>query len=190
MDDFAAAYGRYGFQRRAFFPCYGLAEATLLVSGAEPEAGYRLLQLDRRAVEEGRIASLDDGAAPAMAVVSSGTPAARTTVVIRGDDCRALPEGSIGEICVQSPGVALGYWGDPLATAATFYASVVGHEGSFLRTGDLGALLDGQLYVVGRRRDLLIVAGRNFYPHDVESAATGIDERFPQGLGGSVPGAG
>ena len=151
MDAFTERYAAHGFSHRAWFPCYGLAEATLFVSGATPMSGYGTADVDGRAV------------------VSTGAVARDTTVVIRGDDGEARAEGEVGEICVRGPGVARGYWNKD--STGTFRTTVPGHSGHFLRTGDLGALVDGELHVAGRVKDLIIVGGRNYHPHDVEAAA-------------------
>ncbi|MGW7100140.1 AMP-binding protein [Streptomyces sp. NPDC054838] len=171
---FTSVYREHGFDARAVYPCYGLAEATLFVSGAEPAAGYRAGTFGRRALEQGRLEPAEAGAVAddSVSVVSSGRPALRTEVVIRDTDGRAVPDGRVGEICVRSNGVAQGYWGEDQATERTFHARIEGHPGLFLRTGDLGALHDGELYPVGRMKDLLIIAGRNFYPHDIETVGS------------------
>ncbi|MFI7099622.1 AMP-binding protein [Streptomyces sp. NPDC050161] len=182
LESFAALYGRHGFDERAVYPCYGLAEATLFVSGAEPMTGYRSLQVSRRTVERGRldhaVAGRDEDV---VTVVSCGKAAARTGIVIRSDDGRALADGEVGEICVRAASVAGGYWGRPEVSEDTFRARVAGQDGTFLRTGDLGALREGQLYPVGRRKDLIIVAGRNFYPHDIENVATAVSGDLRRG---------
>ncbi|GIJ24298.1 AMP-binding protein [Micromonospora lutea] len=172
MGDFATYYGAHGFDRNAFFPCYGLAEATLFVSGAEPQAGYRSRYVSRRELAQGRLVELpEETTGDGTRIVSSGYPARHTEIVIRGADNRVVPDGEIGEICVRGPGVAQGYWDDGTATREAFHAEVHGREGHYLRTGDLGFRWQGELYPVSRSKDLLIVAGRNFYPHDVETVA-------------------
>ena len=172
LRSFAARYAEHGFHADALYPCYGLAEATLFVSGAQPGAGHRTGLFDRGALEKGRLQAAAAGSANAVAIVSSGAAALGTTVVIRGEGGASLPDEAVGEICVRGPSVAQGYWGDPAATEKTFRARVAGHQGPFLRTGDLGAVKDGQLYPVGRSKDLIIVAGRNFHPHDIESVGS------------------
>lgn len=172
LRSFAARYAEHGFHADALYPCYGLAEATLFVSGAQPGAGHRTGLFDRGALEKGRLQAAAEGSANAVAIVSSGAAALGTTVVIRGEDGTSLPDDAVGEICVHGPSVAQGYWGEPVASEGTFRARVTGHQGTFLRTGDLGAVQDGQLYPVGRSKDLIIVAGRNFYPHDIESVGS------------------
>ncbi|WBB53623.1 AMP-binding protein [Verrucosispora sp. WMMD573] len=172
MRDFATYYGVHGFHRDAFFPCYGLAEATLFVAGAEPGRGYRSRHVSRRALERGRLVELPEETTEAgTSLVSSGRPARHTEIVIRGADDRVMPDGEIGEIWVRGPGVAQGYWNDATATRETFHADTPAHQGVCLRTGDLGFTWQGELYPVSRSKDLLIVAGRNFYPHDVETVA-------------------
>lgn len=180
LDEFTARYAPHGFDQRAWYPCYGLAESTLFVSGGPPGAGYRTDVFDRRAVEQLRLVPVAEDPAgsssvESMAIVSCGVTCARTSIVIRDTQGAPLPDGAIGEICVQGPSVAQGYWDDPPTTVQTFQARIDGHSGTFLRTGDLGALRDGQLYVVGRSKDLIIVAGRNFYPADLVASGSRAD---------------
>ena len=172
LRSFAAHYAAHGFTADALYPCYGLAEATLFVAGSEPGAGYRSATFDRSAVEQKRLDPAGPQTANVVEFVASGSAAPDTTVIIRGDDGRSLPDGQVGEICVQGPGVARGYWDDPEATERTFQAHVTGRPGVWLRTGDLGAVHDGRLYPVGRSKDLIIVAGRNFHPHDIENVGS------------------
>ncbi|MEV0899958.1 AMP-binding protein [Actinoplanes sp. NPDC049802] len=172
LREFAARYAGHGFTGDALHPCYGLAEATLYVAGSEPGAGFRSGLFDRAALERGRLLPAVPETAHPVEFVASGTAALDTAIVIRGDDGRSLPDGQVGEICVRGPGVAHGYWGDPEATESTFRGRVIGRPGGWLRTGDLGAVHDGRLYPVGRSKDLIIVAGRNFHPYDVENAGS------------------
>jgi len=155
---FAERYAAHGFAGGSWFPCYGLAEATLFVSGTG--AGCRTSTVDGREI------------------VSSGTVAMDTEVVIRGDSGLPLADGQVGEICVRGPGVARGYWNKD--STGTFRTSIPGHAGDFLRTGDLGALVAGDLHVAGRVKDLIIIGGRNYHPHDVEAAAA-TDDRVRLG---------
>ncbi|MFF3936948.1 fatty acyl-AMP ligase [Streptomyces phaeofaciens] len=155
---FAETFAPAGFRREAFYPCYGLAEATVMVTGGTVGAPPVLLERE-------------NGAADAAAV-GCGAPAEGMTVVIADPDRKEeLPEGGTGEIWVQGESVARGYWRNTLASRETFRATLPGREGRFLRTGDLGFLRDGELFVTGRRKDLLVVDGRNHYPQDLELAA-------------------
>ncbi|GAA3559612.1 fatty acyl-AMP ligase [Streptomyces osmaniensis] len=158
-DTFAPA----GFRRESLYPCYGLAEATLMVTGSTVHTAPTLLQ----APETGPHAGQSDAAA-----VSCGRPGPEVTVAIADPERHEeLPEGGTGEIWVRSASVAKGYWRNALATRETFRATLAGHEGRFLRTGDLGFLRDGELFVTGRLKDLIVIDGRNHYPQDLELTA-------------------
>ncbi|WP_328483767.1 fatty acyl-AMP ligase [Streptomyces sp. NBC_00377] len=147
-----------GFRSEALYPCYGLAEATLMVTGGTVGAPPVLLE---------------SGAGDAdTAAVGCGRPGEGVTVVIADPEAaQERPEGEIGEIWVRSASVAKGYWRNALATRESFRATLPGHEGRFLRTGDLGFLRDGELFVTGRLKDLMVIDGRNHYPQDLELSA-------------------
>ncbi|MFI9568127.1 fatty acyl-AMP ligase [Streptomyces rishiriensis] len=160
--------GAAGFRREAMYPCYGLAEATLMVSGHTVGTPPNLIAAD----EDGPHAGAADAAA-----VSSGRPGPGTNVVIADPERhRALPEGEVGEIWVAGASVAKGYWRNAVATRETFRATLEDGSGEhgatrFLRTGDLGFLRDGELFVTGRLKDLMVIDGRNHYPQDLELSA-------------------
>ncbi|MFG2422248.1 fatty acyl-AMP ligase [Streptomyces sp. NPDC048448] len=158
-ETFAAA----GLRREALYPCYGLAEATLIVTGGSVQAPPTLVE----SPETGPRA----GAADAAAVGSGRTGPGTTVVVADPERQEELPEGEVGEIWVAGAGVAKGYWRNALATRRTFRATLKDREGHFLRTGDLGFLRDGELFVTGRLKDLLVIGGRNHYPQDLELSA-------------------
>ncbi|MFY1632238.1 amino acid adenylation domain-containing protein [Solwaraspora sp. WMMB335] len=166
---FSAEFARYGFAAGAHFPCFGMAEATLLVTG--PPAGRGLLTryADRASLATGRF---HDGAPDdSVELVECGSPGLATEVrVVDPDTGLPCPDGTVGEIWIAGPGVAQGYWNDPAESAATFGARLPDRpQRSYLRTGDLGCLRDGGLYVTGRRTDMIVVRGRNHYPHDIEA---------------------
>lgn len=176
MEAFAGRYAAHGFDPHAFLPCYGLAEATLFVTGARPGAGRTSRSVARSALEQGSLTPAAPGGPGSTAtVVAAGVPVPGTRVVIRDEAGSPVPDGGIGEICVAGPGVARGYWGAPETTAETFGARITGHDGHFLRTGDVGGWFDGELFPISRTKDLIIVAGRNFYPHDIERAGAAAD---------------
>ncbi|MFM9497918.1 fatty acyl-AMP ligase [Streptomyces galilaeus] len=155
---FAETFAPAGFRREALYPCYGLAEATLMVTGGRVDTPPVLLETDT---------GTGDAAA-----VSCGHPADGWTVAITDPELqRELPEGEVGEIWLRGASVAKGYWRNTLATRESFRATLPGHEGRFLRTGDLGFLRDGELFVTGRLKDLMVVDGRNHYPQDLELSA-------------------
>ncbi len=184
IDAFSEAFAPCGFRREAFFPCYGLAESTLMVTGG--------MKFEPPVIRTFDAGSLETGAA----VVRGGfTPGTRRLVgsgrELDGQDVRivdphtneALPPGSIGEIWVSGPSVAQGYWNRADETLATFGAMLSRPDtgstsqalkawqpnpGPYLRTGDLGFFDNGELFVTGRLKDLIIIRGRNHYPQDIE----------------------
>jgi acyl-CoA synthetase (AMP-forming)/AMP-acid ligase II len=172
LEAFCEKFGPAGFDRKAFLTAYGLAEATLMVTAGAKSTEPRLLEVDVRALENGFVEPAS-GEGASKVLVSSGTPAAGGKLaIVDGKDGRRLGEGEVGEIWFAGPGVALGYWRNPEETDETFTAKLVDDlDTDYMRTGDLGALVDGELYVVGRVKELIIVNGRNLHPHDIEFSA-------------------
>ncbi|OII69239.1 fatty acyl-AMP ligase [Streptomyces sp. CC77] len=184
---FAERFAPAGFRPEAFFPCYGMAETTLLVSGIPRTAGPRVLDADAAALERGELAGARPGR-PARSLVSSGVVRDFALAVVDPETCEEKPEGHVGEIWLKGDSVARGYWKRPETNKEVFDAAVSdgsgGHDaGGWLRTGDLGALRDGQLYVTGRLKEVLVLAGRNLYPQDVERAVQGADPALGSGAG-------
>ena len=173
LERFAEAFAPCGFRREAFYPCYGLAEATLFVAGGERGAGASLREIDAAALERNQAEPARPGS-PARWLVGCGHTAADQRVVIVDPDSRLpCPPGRVGEVWVSGPSMAGGYWGRPEETETTFGARLIGLAGDrrdapFLRTGDLGFLVAGELFLTGRAKDLIILRGRNLYPQDVE----------------------
>ena len=170
LERFAATFAPCGFRSAALRPCYGLAEATLLVSAAD---GPRSCRLDRTALERGQVRAAGSGDRLALDCVSCGPPAPGVRVaVVEPASGRSAEPGRIGEIWIAGPAVAAGYWGREPENPHTFAAKLADEAGPrFLRSGDLGFLQDGELYVTGRIKDLIIVRGRNLYPQDIERTA-------------------
>ena len=172
IDRFAAAFAACGFRREAFLPCYGLAEATLIVSGGPPRAAPRIASVDPRGFEHGTIKPVDPASRESVKLlVGSGqTDFDHRVAIVDPDRLTVQPDRRVGEVWVSGPSVAQGYWNQTDATEATFKATLADDSRSprFLRTGDLGFVRDGELFVTGRLKDLIIVRGRNIYPQDVE----------------------
>jgi acyl-CoA synthetase (AMP-forming)/AMP-acid ligase II len=172
LDRFAEAFEPCGFRRDSFFPCYGLAEGTLLVTGGYKHAPPVVEVLDGAALERHEIAPAPEGSASARRVVGCGQPLIGEQVAIVEPETRELlgPD-RVGEIWVAGPNVADGYWKQEEETRATFGARLASGEGPFLRTGDLGFFRGPELFVTGRLKDLIILDGRNHYPQDIELTA-------------------
>ena len=174
LDRFSEKFKPAGFFSGAFVPCYGLAEATLFISGKSNRgATPRTLLLDQESLACGvaRPASAD---APAAAVISCGTVASGHIMAVVDPDTRQLlPPGTVGELWFKGASVAQGYLNQADASTEAFNAFIASdpQDGPYLRTGDLGFLLDEELYITGRIKDVIIFAGRNLYPQDIEAAA-------------------
>jgi len=171
LQRFSRHFASCGFRRQAFYPCYGLAEASLFVTGNAPELAPVTAMFDRAALTAGRVVEVD-AARHGQRLVSSGRPSASEHVVIVDPDTRAacLP-AHVGEIWIAGPSVAHGYWNRPDESAHTFDARLADGEGPYMRSGDLGFVKDGELFVTGRLKELIIVRGHNHYPQDIELTA-------------------
>ncbi len=171
LHHFAETFEPHGFRREAMFPCYGLAEYTLMASGRFHTR--RSVAFSRSALENDHMASPAAEGEHSKTLVSCGAvlPEQRIAVVDPQTKEECVP-GEIGEIWLSSPSVAQGYWNKPEASWETFQASLEpSGEGPFLRTGDLGFLYNGEVYITGRHKDLIIIRGRNIYPQDIEVTA-------------------
>lgn len=183
IDAFARRFAPYGFRKESFYPCYGLAEATLFVSGGRPGVAHATMTVDREAMESHRVISAEPGEPESCMLVSNGSVEGFDAAIVDPETRTRLPEGRVGEIWVHGASVASGYWGKSGETRETFQATLAGEGGRFyLRTGDLGFLARGELYVTGRLKDLVIVNGRNIYPQDVEQRIGSLDSRFAFGM--------
>jgi acyl-CoA synthetase (AMP-forming)/AMP-acid ligase II len=170
LKRFAAAFAGCGFRPRFFYPCYGLAEATLIVSGGLLREEPILCTANVAALEHNRVVETADLLSNARTLVGCGRAMLDSRIVIV-DPHSSLPcpPDVVGEIWVSGPAIAHGYWNRPEETERTFQTHLADTgEGPFLRTGDLGFLRDGELFVTGRLKDLIIIDGRNVYPQDIE----------------------
>ena len=173
LERFAAAFAPCGFKPSAFYPCYGLAEATLMVSGPRRGSGATVRAFHDTALTENRVEPVADNARHAHRMVACGSPVGGQRVVIVDSQTHTeTAPGHVGEIWIAGPSVGQGYWNQSDQTRQSFNARLSDTgEGPFLRTGDLGFMCDGQLYITGRREDLIIVRGLNRYPQDIEATA-------------------
>lgn len=172
LERFTAAFEVAGFQMRSFYPCYGLADATLLVTGGAVAEAPVIKTFSRVALEAGRAQPAEEGDGKTLVGAGKALTGQRVVIVDpnTGSECAA---GHVGEVWVCGPNVPEGYWRDKKdRSAATFRNALASHPGeNFLRTGDLGFLVDSELFITGRLKDMFIVRGRNIYPQDIEAAA-------------------
>lgn len=168
LTKFANAFAQCGFRPESFYPCYGMAETTLIVSGSNKSTVPVVLSVDKSALTTSQV-KVEEGSA-AQLFVSNGQPIADLEVVIvHPENLTPCEPNQVGEIWVSGSSVAQGYWQRPIETEQTFHAYLEDRAaGPFLRTGDLGFLHDGELFFTGRFKDLIIIRGRNYYPQDIE----------------------
>jgi 8-amino-7-oxononanoate synthase/acyl carrier protein len=186
IDAFCEAFAPCGFRREAFFPCYGLAESTLMVTGGMKFEPPVIRSFDAASIETGSAVVRPANAPAVRRLVGSGHELdGQDVLIVDPQSCEALPPGRVGEIWVSGPSVAQGYWNRADASAETFGAMLAQphqlpseqpvatwrpNPGPYLRTGDLGFFDNGELFVAGRLKDLIIIRGRNYYPQDIEHA--------------------
>jgi acyl-CoA synthetase (AMP-forming)/AMP-acid ligase II len=185
MKRFSAVFASCGFNRKAFYPCYGLAEATLFVTGGQAMAGPKVLHLDRTALERDTAVLAKSNSKDAKPVVGCGETAPDQKVVVVDPESRCVcPEKRVGEVWISGPSVSSGYWNRPDETFKTFgaYCADTG-AGPFSRTGDLGFFHQGELFITGRLKDIVIINGRNLYPHDLEITAQASHPGLQPGSG-------
>ncbi|MEV5836647.1 fatty acyl-AMP ligase [Nocardia sp. NPDC052112] len=168
LTDFTEAFAPYGFRHHAHTPGFGLAEGTLSVTVSDQSVEPVAHRFDRTALAQGHARLAPHG----IALVGCGVPVGQRIVLVEPDEHTEVAAGTVGEIWVSGPNVCAGYYNDPVATAATFRATLADSDELWLRTGDLGFWYEGHLYVVGRRKDLIVIDGRNHYPADIESTVS------------------
>jgi len=175
MTQFAAAFAPAKFNPATLFPCYGLAEVTLFASGGPCLSGVKTQCVSRDGLSKGHIEVADTSAGNMQTLVGCG-PVARGLKlrIVNPDTGKACKPGHVGEIRISGPSVSPGYWKKPEVNAEVFAKGE-------LRTGDLGALVNGELYITGRIKDVIILAGKNHYPQDIEATAERAHEALRPG---------
>jgi fatty acid CoA ligase FadD32 len=180
---FNDAFGPFGFQPKAIKPSYGLAEATLFVSTTPMDAEPRIIHVDRDELNNHRFVQVPDDSPKAVAQAGAGKiGVAEWAVIVDHETATELPDGQIGEIWISGQNMGTGYWNKEEETRETFqnilksrtnpsHAEGAADDATWVRTGDLGAYHDGELYITGRTKDLVIIDGRNHYPQDLEYSA-------------------
>jgi acyl transferase domain-containing protein/acyl-CoA synthetase (AMP-forming)/AMP-acid ligase II len=177
MARFSEKFARCGFSANAFFPCYGMAETTLIATGAHFKTKPLVLSIDGESLTQGRaVIASETNIDSVIAAVSSGYAWLEHQVkVVDPSSCQLCADSHVGEIWIKGDSVAKGYWNRPDINQEVFNATILGNDGDsdgvqggFLRTGDLGFMQKNELFVTGRAKDLLVFRGRNHYPQDIE----------------------
>ncbi|HSM72576.1 MAG TPA: beta-ketoacyl synthase N-terminal-like domain-containing protein, partial [Anaerolineales bacterium] len=185
LERFARTFAGCGFRKDAFYPCFGMAENTLIVSGGEGPSALRTLTVDRKSLENDRAVPTTADDANALTMVNCGKAMIDQTIaIVNPNTLETCAPDQVGEIWVSGPSVAQGYWDMPDETEKTFNAHLADTgEGPFLRTGDLGFLKDGELFITGRLKDLIIIHGSNHYPQDIELTVESAHVALQPGAG-------
>ncbi|CAN2039052.1 Fatty acyl-AMP ligase [Candidatus Magnetomoraceae bacterium gMMP-15] len=180
---FAETFKSCGFQEKAFYPCYGLAEATLAVSGGLNSKPPIIVNVDKTALTQNKVIFCENKQDNAQTIVGSGrTWLDQKILIVDPETLKKCPPNKIGEIWVKGQSVAKGYWNNTEQTEKIFNAYLLDtDEGPFLRTGDLGFMKDAELFVTGRIKDLIIIRGKNHYPQDIEFTVGKSHPAFPPG---------
>ncbi|MFP6613718.1 MAG: beta-ketoacyl synthase N-terminal-like domain-containing protein [Pirellulales bacterium] len=186
IDRFCEKFGPCGFRREAFYPCYGMAEATLIVTGGFVPQQPVVKKFDKRALAKNRALPPQPGQQTQQLVGCGKSLPDQSVRIVDPESRIEQADDKIGEIWASGPSIAHGYWQQPEETENAFNAYLADSEaGPFLRTGDLGFLLDGELFVTGRIKDLIIIRGTNHYPQDIERTVEGVHPSL-QGVGGAA----
>ncbi len=174
LNKFAQTFAPYGFDYSAFYPCYGMAEATLIISGGSQDAAVVTKKVQGKALEENRIIAARSNESYPRTLVSCGRGLINQKIAIANPETLVnCKPGEVGEIWVSGSSIAQGYWRQPEISEATFAAYLKDtNEGPFLRTGDLGFLDQGELFFTGRLKDMIVIKGRNHYPQDIEKTVS------------------
>lgn len=170
LDSFVSRFSKLGFRREAFYPMFGQTECVMICTGGSPAKAPSLYAVDSRRLENRQVHLLSLVDKRTKYFIASGSPLKGMNIKIVNPDTRKIsPSGEVGEIWVSGDNVAVGYWQRPEETAQTFQAFTTDTvQGPFLRTGDLGVIVNGELLVTGRLKEMIIIRGLNFYPDDIE----------------------
>ncbi|MBE9167121.1 amino acid adenylation domain-containing protein [Pleurocapsales cyanobacterium LEGE 06147] len=172
LKRFCAKFASCRFSPEAFYPCYGMAEATLMISGGNKKNRYKSQTVEKSSLAKNKIVEANDREKNIQTFISCGkTLPGQKIVIVNPETFTRCQQREVGEIWVSGNSVGKGYWNNQEATQQTFLAQLKDTQDFYLRTGDLGFLLNGELYITGRIKDVIIIRGRNLYPQDIELTA-------------------
>lgn len=183
MDAFAKKFEKYGFDPNCHYPCYGMAETTLIVTGGRQSDKPIVKTFDKDALVEHRVVEVDPTHDRAKKLVGCGQEIrGEEVIIVNPETRRRLPDSNVGEIWINSPSGGTGYWNKPELSKEIFQARVSPDNGKdYIRSGDLGFMDKGELFVCGRLKDMIIVRGVNRYPQDIEATVEHCDPRTQSG---------
>ncbi len=168
---FSDRFSRVGFKESALFPAYGMAEATVFICGGSHATAYMAHPFSIEALQQGRAILPEDSDTQQVLIGHGHVQESHHLKIVAPETLQELPDGQVGEIWFSGPSVAQGYWNDVEKTEACFGARLKDDQNEYLRTGDLGFKHQGELYISGRIKDVIIIKGRNYYPQDFEKLA-------------------
>jgi acyl-CoA synthetase (AMP-forming)/AMP-acid ligase II len=186
IESFVAKFRGHGFDARAIFPAYGMAEATLLISGGSRGAGHVIRSVSRAGLQAHRLAAPVSDADTQVLVSCGRALVGEQIAIVDAASRRRVPVGEVGEIWVSGPNVSRGYWNNPEASKAALQGTIMGEQdgGSWLCTGDLGFVDEkDELFITGRIKDLIIIRGINHYPQDIEHTVQSVHAALRQNCG-------
>lgn len=182
LEQFLERFAACGLRADAIYPCYGLAESTLYVSGHRRGQRFQVLGVEKEALKANQLTPSTAGEGLTR-LVGTVNLCGHDITIVDPETRAVLDEGGVGEIWLRNPSVAQGYWNKPEASSEGFHAVTSCGQGPFLRTGDLGGWCDGHLYITGRLKDMIILNGRNYYATDIERCVQQNDEHLRVGYG-------
>ncbi|PUA27839.1 MAG: hypothetical protein B0W54_15035 [Cellvibrio sp. 79] len=175
VSQFNSCFEPYGLHPDALKPCYGMAETTLIISGGIATGVAKYLTVNREALKTGVVSVVTEQDPESQHIVCCGAPVDGHVIkIVNPETFAVLDENAVGEIWCAGPSIAAGYWKNERATLDTFGAKTACGQGPFLRTGDLGFINRDGIFVTGRIKELMIIRGKNHYPHDIETTIAGV----------------
>jgi acyl-CoA synthetase (AMP-forming)/AMP-acid ligase II len=184
IERFIQTFAPHGFDPRAMYPAYGMAEATLLISGGHRGGGHVTRSVSRTALQAHAAERPSEAEDTQVAVGCGRALTGERIAIVNADDRTRLPADRVGEIWVNGANIARAYWRNDEATREGLNAQIAGEGGPWLRTGDLGFVdVTGELFVTGRIKDLIIIRGINHYPQDVERTVQSLDGALRENCG-------
>jgi len=173
LKRFASYFSSCGFKETAWFPSYGLAESTVMVTGTPKGSRPTIRMLDAKALQHGHVVNTPSSSTQTLSIVSCGTSYDGQVHIVDPHTCQRCTSDQIGEIWISSNSVSEGYWQNQELTDQAFRGFITpSGEGPFLRTGDLGFIQEGELFITGRLKELIVINGRNHYPYDIEATVS------------------